>query len=57
MKQMPAPAETQGKKEAPMAKIIEFRVPENFSKPVKWTPAEERGKLIAFPTSQQKKSA
>jgi len=40
-----------------MAKIIEFRVPENFSKPVKWTPAEERGKLIAFPTSQQKKSA
>jgi hypothetical protein len=40
-----------------MAKIIEFRVPENFSKPAKWTSAEVRGRLIAFPTNQQKKSA
>ncbi len=39
-----------------MARILEFRVPDNYSKPVKWVPAEDRGKIIEFP-SQQKKSA
>lgn len=39
-----------------MAKIIEFRVPDNFVKPVKWLPEDQRGKVVEFPT-QQKKSA
>jgi hypothetical protein len=39
-----------------MAKIIEFRVPENFVKPAKWVPEDQRGKIVEFP-AQQKKSA
>jgi hypothetical protein len=60
MKQMPAPAElnkrTRCAEEATMAKIIEFRVPDNFVKPAKWVPEDQRGKVVEFPT-QQKKSA
>jgi len=32
-----------------MGKIIEFYVPLNFQKTVKWTPQLQRGKLIEFP--------
>ena len=39
-----------------MAKIIEFYVPNNFRKRVKWVSPERRGKIIEFP-SQMKKSA
>jgi len=40
-----------------MAKIIEFYVPSSFQKKVtKWTPPENRGKLLAF-TLPEKKSA
>ena len=39
-----------------MAKIIEFRVPDSFVKPVKWVPEDQRGKVVEFP-AQQKKSA
>ena len=31
-----------------MAKIIEFYVPSNFHKKVKWVPVENRGKVIEF---------
>jgi hypothetical protein len=31
-----------------MAKVIEFYVPVNFHKPVKWVPAEMRGRVIEF---------
>lgn len=31
-----------------MAKIIEFYVPSNFRKNLKWTPVQERGRLIEF---------
>jgi hypothetical protein len=43
-------------KEASMAKIIEFRVPDSFVKPAKWVPEDQRGKVVEFP-AQQKKSA
>jgi hypothetical protein len=39
-----------------MAKIIEFYMPNNFRKRVKWVSPERRGKIIEFP-SQMKKSA
>jgi hypothetical protein len=39
-----------------MAKIIEFFVPNNFVKKVKWIPPEEYGRVIPF-TLPQKKSA
>jgi hypothetical protein len=40
-----------------MAKIIEFFIPDSFSrKPRKWIPPEEYGKLIPF-VLPQKKSA
>ena len=40
-----------------MAKIIEFHIPASFQKKaIKWTPSENRGKLIAF-TLPEKKSA
>jgi hypothetical protein len=39
-----------------MAKIIEFYIPNNFRKRVKWVSAEQRGKIIEFP-SEMKKSA
>ena len=39
-----------------MAKIIEFYIPNNFRKRVKWVSPEWRGKIIEFP-SLMKKSA
>lgn len=39
-----------------MARIIEFRVPRNYSTPARWVRAEDRGKVIKF-RAQQKKSA
>lgn len=40
-----------------MARIIEFRVPDTYvSKPAKWIPENQRGKVIEFP-AQQRKSA
>jgi len=39
-----------------MAKIIEFFVPNNFTKKEKWIPPEEYGKVISF-SLPQKKSA
>jgi len=39
-----------------MAKVIEFYVPKNFRKPVKWAPELYYGKIIEF-YSQTKKSA
>jgi len=40
-----------------MAKIIEFYIPASFQKKAtKWTPAEDRGKVLQF-TLTEKKSA
>ena len=39
-----------------MAKMIEFYVPKNFRKPLKWAPQLHCGKVIEF-CSQTKKSA
>jgi hypothetical protein len=40
-----------------MAKIIEYYVPTTFhTKPAKWVPPEQRGKVIPFGT-REKKSA
>lgn len=45
-------------KEDVMAKVIMFYVPANFPLSNKqWTPEEERGKVINFPTSKTRKSA
>ena len=35
-------------KEVAMAKVIEFYIPNNFHKPVKWVPELQRGKLLEF---------
>lgn len=34
--------------ERAVANVIEFYVPRSFRKPTKWTPPEQRGKLIEF---------
>jgi len=39
-----------------MAKVIEFYLPKNFRKPMRWTPQVQCGKVIEF-CSQTKKSA
>jgi hypothetical protein len=39
-----------------MAKVIEFYLPKNFQKPLKWAPQLQCGKVIEF-CSQTKKSA
>jgi len=39
-----------------MAQVIEFYVPKNFRKPLKWTPQLQSGRVIEF-YSQTKKSA
>jgi hypothetical protein len=39
-----------------VAKVIEFYIPNNFRKRVKWVSPEQRGKIIEFP-SEMKKSA
>ena len=35
-------------KEAAMAKVIEFYIPNNFRKPMKWVPEVQRGKILEF---------
>jgi hypothetical protein len=37
-----------------MAQVIEFYIPERFKVKVKWLPAEQRGKIITFPTDLKK---
>jgi hypothetical protein len=37
-----------------MAKVIEFYVPSRFRKKVKWTPPEERGRIIDFQPETRK---
>jgi len=39
-----------------VAKVIEFYIPNNFRKSVKWVSPQRRGKIIEF-ASQIKKSA
>jgi hypothetical protein len=39
-----------------VAKVIEFYIPNDFRRSVKWVPPEERGKMIEF-ASQIEKSA
>jgi len=39
-----------------MAKVIEFSVPKNFRRPLKWAPQMQCAKVIEF-CSQTKKSA
>jgi hypothetical protein len=39
-----------------VAKVIEFYIPKNFRKSVKWVSPNQRGKIIEF-ASQVKKSA
>jgi len=43
-------------KEVAMAKVIEFYVPSNFRKALKWVPEVQRGKILEF-CPQTKKSA
>ena len=43
-------------KDMVMAKVIEFYVPNNFRKPLKWIPVLHPGKIVEF-GSQTKKSA
>ena len=43
-------------KEVAMAKVIEFYIPENFRKSLKWVPELQRGKILEF-CPQTKKSA
>jgi hypothetical protein len=37
-----------------MAQVIEYYVPDNFKKKVKWIPLQDRGKLIYFPMDEKK---
>jgi hypothetical protein len=43
-------------KEVVVAKVIEFYVPKNLRKPLKWVPELQRGKILEF-CPQTKKSA
>ena len=40
-----------------MANVVEFYIPNTLQKRVKWTPPEQRGKVIEFYTPAAKKSA
>ena len=51
-----SPAKVHTIKEGVMAKVIEFYVPKNFRKPLKWAPQLQCGRVIEF-CSQTKKSA
>ena len=35
-------------KDVAMAKVIEFYIPNNFRKPMKWVPEVQRGKILEF---------
>jgi hypothetical protein len=37
-----------------MANVVEFYIPGRFRKTVKWTPPENRGKVIDFPVESKK---
>lgn len=37
-----------------MAKLISFYIPGRFKSKVKWTPPEQRGKMLEFPVAQKK---
>jgi len=37
-----------------MAQVIEFYIPARFKPRVKWVPAEQRGRIIAFPHRLEK---
>jgi hypothetical protein len=37
-----------------MAQVIEFYIPTRFKPKVKWVPAEQRGKILTFPTDLKK---
>jgi len=37
-----------------MAKVIEFYIPKNFRKPLKWAPQLQRGKVIEFRLETEK---
>jgi hypothetical protein len=50
------PTERNEIEEVVMAKVIEFYVPKNFRKPLKWAPALHCGTIIEF-CSPTKKSA
>ena len=41
-------------KEQAVAKVIEFYIPTKFSKPVKWLPAQQTGRVIEFPAPTTK---
>ena len=43
-------------KEVAMAKVIEFYIPQNFQKPMKWVPKPKLGELVDF-RPQTKQSA
>ena len=43
-------------KEVAMAKVIEFYIPRNFRRPMKWVPEFQRGRILEF-CPQTKKSA
>ena len=42
----PGTANLRKKRETTVAKVIEFYIPNKFRKIVKWTPSEQRGKVI-----------
>jgi len=37
-----------------MARVIEFYLPDKFRKKRLWIPAEQRGKVIEFPSAEKK---
>ena len=37
-----------------MAQVIEFYIPSRFKPKVKWIPADQRGKVLEFPTVLKK---
>ena len=45
---------TEDLKDATVAKVIEFYIPINFSKHVKWLPPQERRRVIEFRSPTQK---
>ena len=45
---------TEDLKDATVAKVIEFYIPTNFSKRVKWLPPQQRGRVIEFRLPAQK---
>jgi hypothetical protein len=40
-----------------MAKVIEFYVPQNFKPTARWVQANQRGKVVEFPSAEVRRSA